>query len=240
MLASRWSTAQISQSTFIFSILLSTAPALSLPLEYPVMDDTAQLPVPAPAASFQLPASAPAASFQLPAPDPAASFQLPATDPTFPSYQPSTEEYSLALTLAGAPLPDPYYSLGDASNTLAPGPLTKPQTWSGPLPDEAMAGTPENLAREEVYNAELRHFKKETRPDGTVIGSGDVEFTAKNGSILFTWSLDAPLVPKAVLEERDVILSISMAISGSAELMNGTAPTVNPPTPSDFTRGVPQ
>lgn len=97
---------------------------------------------------------------------------------------------------------------------------------AGPAP--ARAPAPQLAEGPEIAQTALLDFETWKDESGTSMGSGTLNFYAKNGTLLDQRPYSAPLVPRSILERDLPLLKLNSAGAAAIELINGTVPTVKP------------
>ncbi len=88
------------------------------------------------------------------------------------------------------------------------------------------------LAQSEVYSLVLQDFKTDTLADGTIMGSGNLTYATRNGTLLQINALSAPLVPQGVLNYTEFYLR--MNIAAVASTVRPSLPKPLPASPPSF------
>jgi hypothetical protein len=78
----------------------------------------------------------------------------------------------------------------------------------------------------QFVNLELSDFTVKANLNGTANGFGRIAYSWQNGTVVYQLPFSAPMVSRAVLEERLHLVKLIDASSTAAFLLNHTAPTV--------------
>lgn len=78
----------------------------------------------------------------------------------------------------------------------------------------------------QFVNLELSDFTVRANLNGTSDGFGSIAYSWENGTVVYQLPFSAPMVPRAVLEERLHLVKLIDASSTAAFLLNQTAPSV--------------